>query len=213
MELEGARQGPARSTCALHSDLSCWQEMLTRRKVPFCYHCARRWLSCGPTSAPDPLSTLREAPKPLWASGFSFGLYLLCFHKACELWGNSREPHNLRADGFFSKVELQFASDLTLGAGPCAGSPQNASACLFFLQDKLQRVGVLAQGEILPSPWSPPWAGRGLSLSFQGLSTSKRQAQLSTRLALSPLSAGELWERKCKPLVSRYQSPHTSSLW
>lgn len=208
MELEGARQGPARSTCALHSDLSCWQEMLTRRKVPFCYHCARRWLSCGPTSAPDPLSTLREAPKPLWASDFSFGLYLLCFHKACELWGNSREPHNLRADGFFSKVELQFASDLTLGAGPCAGSPPNASACLFFLEG-----GCAGPGGDPAQPLVSSLGGRGLSLSFQGLSTSKRQAQLSTRLALSPLSAGELWERKCEPLVSRYQSPHTSSLW
>lgn len=70
---------------------------------------------------------------------------------------------------------------------------------------------MLAQGEVLPSPWSPPWGERGLSVSFQGLSTSKRQAQLSTRLALCPLPAGEPWERKCEPLVSRYQSPHASS--
>lgn len=135
--------------------------------------------------------------------------HLLCFHEACELWGNSRDAHNLGAAGFSSAVELYFASGLTLGAALRAGGPTTPLSGSSFSRTNYRGWvwcwAWLAQGETLPNPWSPPCGERGLSLSFQGLSTGKRLAQLSTGLALSPLPGGEL--------VSRYQSPHTSSLW
>lgn len=135
--------------------------------------------------------------------------HLLCFHEACELWDNSREAHNLGAAGFSSAVELYFASGLTLGAALRAGGPTTPLSGSSFSRTNYRGWvwcwAWLAQGETLPNPWSPPCGERGLSLSFQGLSTGKRLAQLSTGLALSPLPGGEL--------VSRYQSPHTSSLW
>lgn len=121
--------------------------------------------------------------------------HLLCFHEACELWGNSREAHNLGAAGF-SSVELYFASGLTLGAALCAGGPTTPLSGFSFSRTSYRGWvwcwAWLAQGEILPNPWSPSCGERGLSLSFQGLSTGKRQAQLSTGLALSPLPGGEL---------------------
>lgn len=75
---------------------------------------AGRWLSWGPTSLPDPHSRVGEAPKPPWAPGFSFGLFL-CSGSVKPV--NSRAtqiPHNLRAAGSPSGG-LCFPSGLALG--------------------------------------------------------------------------------------------------
>lgn len=155
---------------------------------------------------------LEKLPNPCGLRGLQVLVlvvsHLLYFHEACELGGNSREAHNLGAAGFSSAVELYFASGLTLGAALRAGGPTTPLSGSSFSRTNYRGWvwcwARLAQGKTLPNPWSP-CGERGLSLSFQGLSTGKRLAQLSTGLALSPLPGGEL--------VSRYQSPHTSSLW
>lgn len=155
LQLEGARQGPA------HSGLSCRQETLTRRKGLFALTvlgggCARDQ-QAHQTHTPH----LEKLPNPrgLQVLVLVFS-HLLCFHEACELWGDSREAHNLGAAGFSSAVELYFASGLTLGAALCAGGPTTPLSGSSFSRTSnrgwMWCWAWLAQGATLPNPWSPP---------------------------------------------------------